>query len=242
VWCVDRTLTTTAAGPVISVHAENVTVDCTGHALVHTAPFTDGTASYGIAGYHAGLTVRGCTVRNFTYGISAGGSGGRIVIEDNRVEGSALIGIGLSNDGGASVIRRNDVLATGSTAAAYKLPQGISAVGGTDILDNTVAGVTAPQGIASNAYGIWKRDAGGVITGNRVRNVRPGGGQVGYGIYLTNVQDASLRANDLVNDASWNGVGIRCGEPSNRVRDSVVDGFATALSNCGSAEGNYHSP
>ena len=139
------------------------------------------------------------------------------------------------------LIRNHVINVGGSTTklTAY----GISTTGLVDVVDNTVAGITATTGTESNAYGIYTTsDAGGSVNGNRVRDVLPAGTRAPFGIYNVGNVRMTLRNNDVAGDASAGSVGIRCGGTGNRVRNSTVSGFATSLSGCGDGGGNDLSP
>jgi parallel beta-helix repeat protein len=237
VWCLNKNLAMGAAsGSAIIINASNVVLDCNDYKVDGIAAGA-ATAAYGItASNRMNVTVRNCNVLGFQQGIRLAGTGGGHVVEDNRVDASTYVGILTSGDG--NTLRRNQVINIGGSTTKL-VAYGISATGVTDVLDNTVAGVTATAGTESNAFGIFtSNDAGGSVNGNRIRDVVRAGTKAAYGIYNVGAVRMVLRNNDVAGDGSSSSVGIRCGGTGNRVRNSTISGFATALSGCGDATGN----
>jgi hypothetical protein len=237
VWCMNKNLAlATTTGNAILINANNVVVDCNDYKLDGMAAGA-ATAAYGIVGTNRiNATVRNCNVLGFQQGIRLAGTGGGHVIEDNRIDSSTWVGILVSGDG--SVARRNQVINVGGSTT--KLTAfGISTTGSIDLVDNTIAGVTATTGTESSAYGIYTAsDAGGSVNGNRVRDVLPAGTRAAYGIYNGGAVRMTLRNNDVAGESVAGSVGIRCGGTGNRVRNSTVIGFATALAGCGDGGNN----
>ena len=237
VWCMNKNLAMAAtSGNAIFIYTNNVVVDCNDYKLDGMAAGA-ATAAYGIVAVNRlNATVRNCNVLGFQQGIRLVGTGGGHVVEDNRIDSSTWTGILLGGDG--SVARRNQVINVGGSTTKLTA-YGISTIGLVDIVDNTVAGVTATTGTESNAYGIYTTsNAGGSVNGNRVRDVLRAGSKVSFGIYNLGAVRMTLRNNDVSGDTSPGSIGIRCGGTGNRVRNSTVSGFATGLSGCGDGNGN----
>src|SRR5207344_356177 len=112
-----------------------------------------GTQTVGVyATGRSNLVVRHCRVRGFYRGLYfTGSAGGGHLIEDNSFEGSTLNGLTVQS---GSVVRRNRVLDTGKSTIST-LPVAIYASQSTDVLDNTVSGVTATAASNSDAIGIF---------------------------------------------------------------------------------------
>jgi hypothetical protein len=237
VWCLNKNLAmATTTGTAITVNASNVVLDCNDYKLDGAAAGA-ATAAYGInANNRMNVTVRNCNVLGFQIGVRLAGTGGGHVVEDNRIDGSTYVGILLAGDG--SVVRRNQVINVGGSTTKL-VAYGISATGVTDVIDNTIAGVTATANSEASAYGIYTaQDIGGAVSGHRIRDVVRAGVKAAYGIYTTGAPRMTLRNNDLSGDYSSGSIGIRCGGAGNRVRNSTVAGFVTPLSLCGDAGGN----
>jgi hypothetical protein len=241
-WCMTQDLSTSiSSGFAITINTNNVTIDCNGFKLGGLAAGI-GTAAYGIyAQDRLNATVRNCTIRGFQFGLRFyGGNGGGHLVEDNRFDGNTYCGMQVVGDG--SLIQRNLVFATGgSTAISAEAPLGIVADGSSDVLDNTVSGVTALVGGNGGATGIYASgDLDGLVEGNRVHGLVADGGGLATGIYATSGH-LSVRRNDLVSTNSGGGtVGMQCGAAV-LARDNTALGFATGFSNC-TATNNYSAP
>ena len=238
-WCLkDNLATAITSSAAITIATNNVTIDCN-HFKVGGLSAGAGTKATGIlVDNRLNAVIRNCNVRGFYIGAAL--SGGGHVVEDNRIDSSTWTGILLGGDG--SVARRNHVINVGGSTTKLTA-YGISTTGLVDVVDNTVAGITATTGTESNAYGIYTTsDAGGSVNGNRVRDVLPAGSRAPFGIYTVGAVRMTLRNNDVAGDMSSGGIGIRCGGTGNRVRNSTVSGFATSLSGCGDGGGNDLSP
>lgn len=241
VYCLKGDLSTNvASGAAIAIAANNVTVDCNS--------FKIGGLGAGAATLAVGIrvetrrnaVVRGCSIRGFNVGIgiydglgAAGGSGH--VIEDNRVEGSTARGIDVRAP--ASVVRRNIVMDTGGAPVAVAMSgTGIRAQFGTDVLDNTVAGV-GPGAAGGNAIGIHAlHDAGATIASNRINTLAPVGG-LAFGVIDEN-GGTIVADNVVMGPANGSGVGIACGSVTSTVARNVVRGFAASVSVDCFANGN----
>ena len=237
VWCLNKNLATAiTVGSAISINANTVVLDCNDYKLDGMAGGA-ATAAYGIAASNRlNVTVRNCNVLGFQQGIRLAGTGGGHVVEDNRIDSATYVGLQVQGDG--SVARRNQVINAGGSTTKL-VAYGILTSGVLDLIDNTVAGVTATAGSESNAYGIFVlNNNGGSVNGNRVRDVLRAGSKVAYGIYTSPATRMTLRNNDVSGDSSAGSTGIKCGGTGNRVRNSTVSGFVSPLSGCGDAGGN----
>ena len=238
-WCLSRDLASSlATGAAITAANNNITIDCNGFKL---NGLTAGTATQaaGILSHNRlNVTVRGCSIRGFQWGIYLGGSeGGGHLVEDNRLDANRLASIFVAGDG--STIRRNLVLDTGGGTTEYESGEafGIWTYYDVDVLDNTVSGV-APTGVheAGNgeATGIYTVLSNGTIAGNRVRGLASKGAYSAFGIdYAGGVPGRYLvSGNHVVGDLRPGSIGIRCLTDTPRVRDNVVSGFPTGIQMC----------
>ena len=241
-WCMKQDLSTSVtSGVAITINTNNVTIDCNGFKLGGLAAGV-ATQAYGIyAQDRLNATIRHCTIRGFEFGVRFyGGNGGGHLIEDNRFDGNTYCGMQIVGEG--STIQRNLVFATGlSTVVASQAPIGIRVDSSTDILDNTVAGVTAVVGGNGGAYGIDATgDADGRIEGNRVHGLVGDGSGISIGIYAPSGHP-SLRRNDLISTGSGGGtIGMQCAAAA-LARDNTAIGFGTGFDNC-TATNNYSAP
>jgi parallel beta-helix repeat protein len=236
VWCMNADLALAdPSGRAITIAANNVVIDCNDYKLDGMGSGA-ATASIGInASNRLNATVRHCNVLGFQQGIRLSGTGGGHVVEDNRVDSSTYSGITLHGDG--SVARRNRVINIGGSTTAL-VPFGVITQGVVDVIDNTVAGVTA-GGSGASAYGIYANGGNGAsINGNRVRDVLRTGTKYAYAIFIDGAARMVARGNELGGDQSAGSVGLRCGGTGDRARNNTVTGFATAILGCGDAGGN----
>jgi hypothetical protein len=240
-WCFNQNLSTAVTGGnVVTINADNVTLDCNDFKLDGLAAGA-GTLTTGIfASVHRFITIRHCNIRGFYYGISISGPGNfGHLIEDNRFDGNTFAGLLVEGDN--TVIRRNRVFDTGgSTQNAYAY--GIFATYSTDVEDNTVSGVAATAGGNGIATGIYAEgNASGSIRGNRVRGLAGDGTGQAWGIFNSSSDRVVLRDNDVA-ATTGTGYGLYCANSNGRARDNTIKGFGTAISGCGNDGGNVVKP
>ena len=238
-WCLKQDLATAiSSGNAITIATNNVTIDCNDFKLGGLAAGI-ATAANGIYSFNrSNITVRHCNVRGFYFGVFLqGGAGGGHAVEDNRLDGNTFIGVNVDGDG--SVIRRNRVFDTGGStlqADAY----GISGYYTVDILDNTVAGVTARSGANGSAVGIYTNSSdSGNVNGNRVRGLLKDG--TNFAVAVENVNDTrvAMRDNNVMGVGE---IGLTCGSSSDTAKDNVINGFGLALVTCSDVGGNAILP
>ena len=167
VYCLDRSISTPMeAGVAILIAADDVTLDLAGFTLAGTAD-TDTKADGIVAEGRRNVTVRDGTVTGFLRGVSLASVGGNLV-ERIRAHGNFRVGIHASGHG--SIIRRNQVIATGG-GKETALWTGIGAAGpGVRIIDNDVIDTADPgEGFAVDAINVADAN-GAVIEGNRLAN------------------------------------------------------------------------
>jgi hypothetical protein len=156
-------------GVAISIEADDVVLDCGGYAINGSGGGLATTAR-GIAIDRGHVVVRDCTVRGFEVGIEAVTDDlepvGGVVIEGNRIIGSASLGIAASSSG--AVIRGNLVADTGGGSAGGSA-QAIDGSYDAEIVDNIVDGVTGGS-VEDAAGGIAARRSG-IVARNRIRNL-----------------------------------------------------------------------
>ena len=235
-WCLRQDLSTAiASGSAIAVTSSNVTLDCNHFKLGGLAAGA-GTQAVGIASYRDNVTVRNCHVRGFRSGFSGSSTETGQLVEDNRFQGNTAIGIDVA--GARSTVRRNLVLDTGGSTTGTAIFAGIAAGGGVDVLDNTVDAVTAATS-GHDAIGLFVAGpgAGGVVKGNRVRNVVGAEGSQPFAVKVFSHPN-SLIDNHLAGAAMAVDHGLYCVDASSRAQGNVINGFTFSLQGCGDAGGN----
>ena len=241
IWCLNQDLATTiTSGNAIAINTNNVTIDCNNYRLDGTGAGT-GTTTIGIyAGSRTKVTVRRCAISGFYVGVKLTGSG-------HVVDGNSFVGnteIGLVIDGAVaksdSLVNDNRVLNTGGTTVVASVT-GIYAHQGVDLIGNVVSGLAPRSSSNGNAYGIYTTGTthGATLRGNQVENASKDGSGHAYGIYNDTSTHVILRGNNV---SSSGDVGIYCSNSSSPARDNVIHDFTTAISNCGDAGGNFHTP
>jgi len=231
-WCLRHDLSTNiVSGHAITIATNNITIDCNDFKLGGLSAGT-GTTAYGIvADNRLNLTVRHCNIRGFGYGLFAYGGGH--VVEDNGFDGNTYRAVDV--EGAGSTIRGNRVIDTGGSSSLTGFATGIRAIGGVDILDNTINGVAATPSGSGNAtaYGVYTDSNGeGSVAGNRVRGLAASGTGTNYGIYNSSSGRMVVRDNDLQGNAVVGSIGVHCSDNQATARDNVIGGFATGVSNC----------
>jgi hypothetical protein len=240
-WCLRHDLATSiTSGQAIEIGNNNITIDCN-HFKLGGLAAGSGTAANGIhADGMSNTTIRNCNIRGFFSGILLIGYYGDRpasigdVVEDNRLDGNTSRGVVVSGDN--AVIRRNIITNTGGSSSlsgggAY----GIYTVYGVDVRDNLISGVRPAGGdcnTIADAYGIYATaEIGGMISGNRIRNLQPRCGSIAYGIYSGADARLSISDNVLVTTAAWS-LGLNCSSNTSRAHDNVINGFQTAITGC----------
>jgi hypothetical protein len=226
----------------VTVAANNVVIDCSGHMLDATGAGLANTATGVYANVRSGTQVRNCTFKGFKSAIWLIGSTGKgNVVEDNVVDNSTYTGIIMNGEN--SVARRNQVLNTGGSTV-YATPYGIYAYNSVDLIDNTVAGVTARAGGGGSAYGIYTNNPGaGTVSGNRVRNVVKDGAGSAFGVFVFGAGRQSIRDNDVLGNGAVGSTGLFCNTLSSHVQDNRIFGFAYAIAGgCTQDSGNVSDP
>jgi hypothetical protein len=173
--------------------------------------------------------VRGCTIRGFATGIAIGGGAGHLV-EDNRLDGSTVLGIALGSD--LSTVRRNSVVDTGGSSSEPHQPVAVWTIGHVDVLDNTIAGVsTAAAG--AEALGLRIDEPGfATIAGNRISGVVGVADTAVFGLQQRDGGRPVIRDNVLIGTPSEGTTGIACTDALATSTGNVVSGFATPIVAC----------
>ena len=242
-WCLDGDLVETVdveggSFAMISVAADDVTIDCRGHRLAYTGA-ADISRGIGTLGLRARATIRNCRISGFSHAISVIGED--FLVEDNLVRASvtSLFGNEKAIEGyGNGTIRRNRV--RGSISRA------ILAKGSSQVLDNLVDGV-AENPASPQAVGIEiTQSTGSVVRGNTVRRLASSAPNQVMGLNINNASVGDTRAvvagNVLVHDGSMGPIGIFCAA-SPRVSDNVIAGFfAPTAGDCVDTGDNDISP
>ncbi len=232
VWCLRHDLATNiASGNVISISANNVTIDCNDFKVGGLAAGNRSQA-IGIRAYgRQNTAIRHCNIRGFNFGIYLDGGAGNLV-EDNRLDNN-LIG-GIYVDGQYNRVRRNAVYDTGGfvagTGSGGTFAWGIDAAA--DIVDNVVDGVFT-AGTTNTVIGIRASGAGMQASNNQISGLALNGGGTAFGIaavagipYQTFVGNRVAAAS-----ASTNGSGIH-GNDSSFCARNTVSGFAVGMDAC----------
>jgi hypothetical protein len=226
VYCLKKDLSTSiSSGAAITIASNNVTIDCNDWKIGGLAG-GPGTQAVGIeSDGRKNITIRNCGIRGFKHGIWADGpaTAAYHLIENNRIDLSTMIGIFVWVD--SFTIRGNRIL---DTAGDDLWAVGIYATGEGEVLDNTVAGVSAGSN-SGLAYGIYAENpgTGAIISRNRVSGLSSVQGAQ-HGIATMGRQVISdnviLRANT---PAAANHYGISCQAGMGSVaRDNILVGFA----------------
>jgi parallel beta-helix repeat protein len=217
VWCLRGDLATTLdSGRAIEIDAPNVTLDCNGFKIGGLAGGPDTTATGIYAENLLNATIRGCNVRGFRTGIFLLYVDGALV-EDNTLDGSLWQGIYLRGESGT--VRRNRVVDTADTPN-LGAASGIGVEGASDIIDNTVAGVS--QSYATGIY--LGYGEGASVVGNRVRGVAGVNETTGISLYQS--PGAFVRDNHVSGPGDQ---GIRCSVGEAMLIRNAVSGFDTPL-------------
>ena len=242
VYCLATNLSSASSTTFVTVNTNNVTIDCNGHLMDATGAGLGNTSTGVYANVRNGTQVRNCTFKGFKSAVWLIGSTGKgNVVEDNVVDGSTYIGIIMNGDN--SVARRNQVLNTGGSTL-YATPYGIYAYNSVDLIDNTVAGVTARAGGGGSAYGIYTNtNLPATVSGNRVRNVVKDGAGTAYGIFIYGTGRQSARDNDVFGNSSAGSVGLYCSTISTHAQDNRIFGWSLGIGGgCVQDTGNVIDP
>ena len=188
----------------ITIAANNVTLDLNAHRIGNLAAGT-AVSAYGVYAINQqNITVKNGTLRGFAAAVlltdsaKPPASSQGHVVEDIRADQNRLVGIGVVGNG--SIVRHNQVVATGgSTLAVNENSVGISVSGqGNRVLENDVTN-SASAG-TGNAFGIQGSGAEGlVVAGNRISGVSALGGGLEYAIEITSSPHAGVVENTLSN-------------------------------------------
>ena len=238
VYCLESDFAYNSIGvPAITITANNVTLDLNAHKIgdlgAGTAVSTSGI--YAIAVQN--ITIKNGIVRGFATGIlltdnttpptTAQGH----LVEDMRTDDNRLVGISIVANG--SIVRHNQVVATGgSTLAANENSVGISVSGqGNRVLDNDVTDTTASG--TGNAFGIRGSGAEAlVVADNRVSGVIASGGGLEYAIDITGSPHAGVRDNTLSNASipatATQSVGLNMDDATDSYMGNLCMGFNTS--------------
>ena len=238
-WCLKASLATAiGSGSAISINTNNVTIDCNDFKLDGSAAGVGTVANGIVASNRLNATIRRCDIRGFLHGVYlTGSSGGGHAVEDNRLYGNR--GIGLQVEGSGSVVRRNGVFSTGGSTTLTNAAYGIYTFDAVDVIDNTVAGVTATSGSDGSAYAIFlDSNPNGRIVGNGLRGMAKDGAGLVVGVFGTGTTHIEIRDNDLVADGAAGTIGVDCQNSSGAAKGNAINGFASGIVNCTDSGGN----
>jgi hypothetical protein len=239
-WCLKQDLTTAiTSGDAISINTNNVTIDCNDFKLGGLAAGV-GTSAVGVYALNRqNATLRRCNIRGFWLGLQFQGSGGGHLVENSRFDGNTFAGIVMNGDG--STIRDNFIYSTGGstyTGALISWTEAITSTGDSDIINNTIWGMT-PMTTRNDTIAITVGDnSNGVVAGNRVRGLA-GTSNVAIRLYGTashvRLTDNSLDANFWAVTCDSSGGGV--------LKDNIFSGGGSgADANCLDAGGNFTVP
>lgn len=231
VYCLRGDLASAASGPLVSILASGVTIDCNGYKIGGLAAGT-AAANSAIEGFGVDdVVVRNCAIRGFRSGILLAGAGN--LIEGNRIE--AVRATGIRIQGYYSTIRDNRIFDTGIQDGTFT-PKAIAAIGPNYILDNTIDTVVSATGTNYSAYGInLDEGPGSAVVGNRIRGIVADGSGSSYGILVAFNEGMSIRDNTVVSLEGSHG--IECGE-NGVASGNHVTGFLSRLEECIDGGGN----
>jgi len=218
-WCMRGDLTTSLySGGGIQINLNNVVVDCNGYRIENTLP---GNRASGVTASGNNHVIRNCDVRGYFAGMLV--SGQNNTIEDNRISDIGHVGLQVE---ATTTIRRNQIVRVGGDTTFEGHIAGI--VGGGDISDNVVDTVFANPGVNLNGFvsGIATRGGGGVITRNRVRNLRAAGNGTARAIE-TDGSYHYVTYNHIVGPALEKPFhyAIYCSGGESHARDNIASGY-----------------
>ena len=241
-WCLDQDLVETVdvTGPyfaMITVDADDVTVDCRGHRIKYTG---SAEIMFGIStfGGRQRVTVRNCHLHGFSDAISTGNMDG-FLVEDNSVHASRPDYMGLStsiNGYGSGIIRRNRI--------HDAVDRAIFARGSSRVLDNLVDGVTRTTLGSVIAISVQSAD-GAEVRGNTVRGLDPlpeFSQHVAVEVDDQGTGRSLVADNVLVLDGSMGDIGVACYSNNILVSDNVIGGFFSPTAGCAETVDNDISP
>lgn len=235
VYCLKQDLATAiTSGNAITINANSVTIDLNGFRLGGLGGGMNTQANGIFSTGRRNITIRNGTIRGFSRGIMLEGTGvesdtsGHIV-EDLRIEGSRLEGIAVT--GRDAVVRRNVVTDTGNGISTNATA--ISVEGDAATVSHNIVNRVTETGLVIG-IGIYSAD-GGVIEGNKIRDVS--GGTANYGIRSTGLQ-VVIKDNLLMN-ATTGQIGVYAQGVSDLCAGNVVtETYVTFLSGCENFPGN----
>jgi hypothetical protein len=242
-WCLDQDMVedmddVDGIFRMISVDADDVTIDCRGHRLVFggAADQSRGVATFGM---QSGLTIRNCRFSGFSNAISVFGDD--FLVEDNVVRDPvpSTFGNEKAIDGyGNGTIRRNRLYDSITLA--------ILAKGSSQVVDNLVDGCVESPGSSSQAQGIQiTQPVAAVVRGNIVRGLASSAPNQVFGVVVAvgaGDERTVVADNVLVHDGSMGPVGILC-DAGARVSGNVIAGFfAPLFASCVDTGDNDISP
>lgn len=173
IYCLNQDFNTPiTSGAAIDIQANNVVLDMNAHLLGNLAA-GPGTSAIGVNAFdRKNITIKNGTIRGFLYGIVINGStcdaSQGHVIEGIRAERSTYRGINFEGVGRGSIIRNNQVVATGGTTLTG-LTNVIGIVaGGCEhrVLNNDVIDTFATGGAPGN--GIYFYGTDNLAVNNRI--------------------------------------------------------------------------
>ena len=246
-WCLKKDLSTSmSSGRVISIAANDVTLDCNDFKLGGLAA-GPGSNAMGVAtalgSVNSKTTIRNCNVRGFATGISLIGGGGHLV-EDNRLDNNLYQGIVIegnnNNVHNNNIVRRNTIQTIGGGASTHADIHGIYAEA--DIYDNSIADLETLSNTRS-VYGIFISGVGTLARNNTVRNLA-GNDRIGdtgrtYGIMADSAR-VRLDGNHILGGPNPAlGAGIR-GSTNGAAFciGNTVANFSEGMGNCQLISGN----
>jgi hypothetical protein len=246
-WCLDGDLVETVDVvdtffAMITVDADDVTIDCRGHRIEYTGSGAYTMYGIGTRGGRQRVTVRNCHLYGFSHAITTGNMDG-FLIEDNTVHASRpdYMGMGTAIDAyGSGIVRRNRI--------QDAVIRAIYARGSSQVLDNVVDGVaisaTRNQIVAIEVFA----PDGTVVRGNTVRGLDalPAASQH-VAVQLDDTTGSTVRRVDvsdniLVHDGSMGDIGVACYAANVLVSDNVLSGFFSPRAFCAETGDNDISP
>lgn len=233
-WCLRKDLATALSyGDAIEISANNVTIDCNGFKIGGLAAGIYSMATGIYAWDRQNVTIRNCNIRGFWYGILLSHGAGHLV-QDNLLSNNLAVGISI--EGGNSIVRRNRIYDTGGT--------GIH--GAADIIGNTVSGIFSDAG-GGSLSGISSNGTGNIIQGNKVSGfditgLADGVSTVTWGLHLWG-SNQRVSDNQIIAEGLASSIGIYTGLYSgNFCINNTISGFATEIDGHCIGSGNLSKP
>jgi parallel beta-helix repeat protein len=200
-YCLDQNWSLAiTGGNAITITADDVDLDCNGHAIRTSAPAGNSAFGVVVSGAYQRARVRNCTVDGFDYGLYLTGGGGHR-LQDNVLLRNGSFGIWM--DGGDNLIEGNRFAGQRGGATIYptalKMTNYPDRAAGNVIRGNTIADMRPEMPSNAGSAGMQlSYQEGTVIEDNVVTSVLSRTGNGTYGIITDHSSDLAVRGNTIL--------------------------------------------